>query len=148
MVKLRCYVRNKREKGDKGMKFTPERINQIEQSLIDGKVMQPGDHIQEYIQGDYWEKFLCFYSQIRGYYYFTNESVIFVGGLAGSTFWGVKYKNIKEMKKCNVAFFIPTGISITGYDEIKGKDVKYKLSVMKRQNWIDYIAQRANNTPV
>ena len=27
MVKLRCYVRNKREKGDKEMKFTPERIN-------------------------------------------------------------------------------------------------------------------------
>ena len=54
----------------------------------------------------------------------------------------------KGMKKCNVAFFIPTGISITGYDEIKGKDVKHKLSFMKRQNWIDYIAQKANNTPV
>ncbi|MCR5049405.1 MAG: hypothetical protein K6A37_10670 [Saccharofermentans sp.] len=39
--------------------------------------------------------------------------------------------------------FIPTGIRITFYDEKKGKDRKYKMSVMGRAKWLSFLGQNA-----
>ena len=82
-----------------------------------------------------------FFEQKRGNYFFTKDAVIFVSGY-GVNNVVMPYKNMKEMKKCFVGPFIPTGIKLSVVDE-KGKIKKHKLSVMKRGNWMEYIAKRA-----
>lgn len=67
--------------------------------------------------------------------------MIFISG------WGLEkivipYSKIKAMKKCFVGPFIPTGIKITALDE-SGKEKKYKFSVMKRNNWIEYLSGKS-----
>ena len=123
------------------MDLTPERKAEIEQNLIENELIKQGDHLVHSERGDYWEKLLCFYSQVRGYYYCTTECLVFVGGFAGSTFWSVRYKDIKKFEKCTVGPFIPTGIRITFYDEKMGKDRKYKMSVMGRAKWLSFLDQ-------
>jgi len=127
------------------MELSPERAAEIEQNLIENELMRQGDHITHSEKGDYWEKLLCFYTQVRGYYYCTEESLIFVGGFAGTTFWSVRYQDIKEFKKCAIGpliQFIPTGIRITFHDEKKGKDRKYKMSVLGRDKWMSFLGQK------
>jgi hypothetical protein len=81
------------------MDLTPERKAEIEQNLIENELMRQGDEIIHSENGDYWEKFLCFYMQTRGCYYCTKEALVFVGGFAGSTFWSVRYSDIKKYEK-------------------------------------------------
>lgn len=123
------------------MQLTPERKAEIEQNLIENELMRQGDEIIHSENGDYWEKFLCFYMQTRGCYYCTKEALVFVGGFAGSTFWSVRYSDIKKYEKCAVGPLIPiipTGVRITFYDEKKGKDRKYKMSVLGRAKWLEF----------
>lgn len=123
------------------MELSPERASEIEQNLIENELMRQGDHIVHSEKGDYWEKLLCFYSQVRGCYYCTKEALVFVGGFAGTTSWSVRYSDIKKYEKCTVGPFIPTGIRITFYDEKKGKDRKYKMSVLGRAKWLEFFGK-------
>lgn len=124
------------------MNLLKEKVDEIEKNLKEGKLIDEDDSIIEVEKGDYWEKFIFFNMQTRGYYYFTKKSIIFIGGALGNTQFVVNYKNIKEIKKCNVAFFIPTAIKITVYDEKKNKNKKYKLSLLKRDKWINFIEEQ------
>lgn len=124
------------------MNLLKEKVDEIEKNLKEGKLIDEDDSIIEVEKGDYWEKFLFFNMQTRGYYYFTKKSIIFIGGALGNTQFVVNYKNIKEIKKCNVAFFIPTAIKLTVYDEKKNKNKKYKLSLLKRDKWINFIEEQ------
>ena len=65
-----------------------------------------------------------------------------MGGALSSTLFNIRYKDIKEIKKCNVSLFIPSGIKITVFDEKKNKDKTYKLSILKRDMWIKFINDR------
>lgn len=124
------------------MNLLKEKVDEIEKNLKEGKLIDEDDSIIEVEKGDYWEKFIFFNMQTRGYYYFTKKSIIFIGGSLGNTQFVVNYKNIKEIKKCNVAFFIPTAIKLTVYDEKKNKNKKYKLSLLKRDKWINFIEEQ------
>ena len=118
-----------------------EELKEIEETLKEGKLIDNDESVIKVEKGDYWEKFLIFNSQVRGYYYFTQKRIIFFGGLAGSTQWNVKYKDIVDLKKCNVGLFIPTGIKLTYFNEKKNKNKSYKLSLLKRENWINFIKE-------
>lgn len=116
----------------------PEAYEQWKQNLIEFELWEEDEVIEEYIKGDYWD----FGSQKRGQYLFTNKKVVFVGW----TYWSVNYKDIKEVTKCNVGGLIPlipTGIKLTYFDEKKGKNKKYKMSVLKRKEWIEYLSKKA-----
>ena len=68
-----------------------------------------------------------------------------MGGLGGLTNFSVPYKNIKELKLCNIGGLIPiipTGIKVTYTDE-NGKNVKKKCSVMKRKDWLAYLQEKS-----
>ena len=39
---------------------------------------------------------------------------------------------------------MPTGIKLEVFDEEKGKLKKYKMSVLKRDKWVEYIKNKAN----
>jgi len=124
------------------MTLSKEKIEEIEKNLKDNKLMDKDDSVIIVEKGDYWEKVLFFNMQTRGFYYFTNKAIVFIGGALGNTQFKVKYKNIKEIKKCNVAFFIPTAIKLTVFNEKKNKNKKYKLSLLKRDKWINFIEQK------
>lgn len=124
------------------MNLSKEKIEEIENNLKEGKLIDEDDSVLVVEKGDYWEKFLFIRMQTRGFYYFTKKSIVFIGGALGSTQFVVNYKNIKEIKKCNVALFIPTAIKITVFNEKKNKNKKYKLSLLKRDKWINFIEEQ------
>ena len=100
------------------------------------ELLKEGDFIVEMVKGDYYS-----FGQNRGSYFFTNEALIFVSGF-GVTTAVLPYCNIKEIKKCFVGPFIPTGIKVTDFDEKKGKNKKHKLSVLGRKKWMEYLSQK------
>lgn len=109
-----------------------------EKTLKELKLMEEDDFIEEHTAGDYWH----FGTQTRGNYFFTKEKFIFVGGFGINNF-SMKYTDIKEIKKSMINFFIPTGITVTADNQKDGKTVKYKCSVMKRQNWMDLLSSKS-----
>lgn len=124
------------------MNYAPEKVAEFEEMLRTLELISADDHIVEIDKGDYWEKLLCFYSQVRGTYYYTNEAVCFVGGFAGSTNWSVKYKDLRKVEKCQISLFMPFGVRLSFYDEDKDKIRKYKMSVLKRDRWIAFLTER------
>lgn len=94
--------------------------------------------VEKEIKGDYWERALCFYSQKRGTFWFTDKRIIFRGGLATSL--DIPYSEMKEVKTCNVGDFVqimPTGIKVSTQ---KGKS--YKLSVLGRKEILAFIEKK------
>lgn len=124
------------------MAIKKEDILEIEKSLKDASLIEKSDTLEMFQKGDYWERILFINSQIRGYYYFTKKSIVFIGGALGSTKWVVPYESIKELKKCKIALFMPTGIKIEYYDETKSKLKKYKMSILKRDKWFEFIKDK------
>ncbi len=109
-----------------------------EKSLRDREVWEEGEVVEYHAQGDYWS----FMNQSRGNVVFTNQKIVFLG-------WSTRifpYCDIRNVEKCNVGGLpiMPTGIKLTVFDPTTGKETKHKLSVMKRKEWIKYIAQKAN----
>lgn len=110
--------------------------NEWEKTLKEMDLLKEGDSIVEIVKGDYYS-----FGQNRGSYFFTNEALIFVSGF-GVTSVVLPYRNVKEIKKCFVGPFIPTGIKVTVFDEKKGKNKKHKLSLLGRKKWMEYLSQK------
>ena len=105
--------------------------------------MSEEDNLVEHTKGDLWE---MVFSQVSGNFLFTDKNFVFVGGLMGSTNFCIAYDKITGIKKCNVGGtipLIPTGIKIT-YTNEKGKPAKKVCSVLKRNNWIEFLSKKCN----
>lgn len=77
--------------------------------------------------------------QIAGKVYFTDQRVVFLAsGLIGtkSVSWEIEMRDIAKSEKCTTPPFFPFGIRIT----MKNGD-KYKLSILKRNKYADWISQ-------
>ncbi|MCM1182489.1 MAG: hypothetical protein NC337_03840 [Roseburia sp.] len=118
-----------------------QKREELEKSLREAGLMEETDSIESETKGDYW----TFGSQTRGSFIFTKEKFIFIGGLGMNNF-ALKYSDIKGIKKSMINFFIPTGVTVTALDPESGKEKKYKCSVMKRAEWMEYLGKRANIT--
>ena len=119
------------------MALTEKKKNEWIETLREVELLGETETFEEHTQGDYW--FLN--SQTRGNIFFTADRMIFISG------WGfekivIHYSDIRAMKKCFIGLFIPTGIKITALNE-NGKEKNYKLSVMKRNDWINFISQKS-----
>lgn len=100
--------------------------------------LQEGEVVEKEMKSDYWEKTLCFYSQKRGKYWFTNQRIIFRGGFA--TTLDIPYSEIDSVQLCNIGGFvqlIPTGIKVTLKD---GRP--HKLSVTKRKEILAFLQSK------
>ena len=124
------------------MGHPPMNANEKFASLKEISLIGSDEVLEAAERGDYYERMLCFYNQVRGAYYFSNKSVSFMGGFAGTVNWTVKYPDIKRIKKCPVGLFLPFGIKVYYYDENKGKDRSYKMSVLNRQTWINFLEDK------
>jgi len=121
------------------MALSKEAYEVWENNLKELNLLEAGEVIEEYVKGDYWE-FLG--GQTRGQYLFTSQKVIFISGY-GFKQVVIKYSDIKEIKKCMIGPFIPTGIKLTVFNEEKGKNVKHKFSLMKRNDWMNLLASKS-----
>ncbi len=77
--------------------------------------------------------------QISGKAYFTDQRIVFLAsGLVGtaSVSWEIEMKDIASFKTCIIPPFFPFGIMITMKD-----GSQYKLSIMKRGKYVDWISR-------
>lgn len=103
--------------------------------MADALELNDGEVVEKEMKSDYWEKTLCFYSQKRGKYWFTNQRIIFRGGFA--TVLDIPYSEIESVQLCNIGGLvqiIPTGIKVT----LKSGKT-YKLSVTKRKEILAFL---------
>lgn len=80
--------------------------------------------------------------QVSGKYYFTDKIIAFLAsGLIGteSVSWEVEMKDIEKVKACLTLPFFLFGILII----MKNGD-KYKLSILKRKKYYDWIEEHIN----
>lgn len=120
------------------MKFTEEEIKDIEKSLLENNYFEADEHLVEFTLGDFYE---FGFSQVRGRYYFSDRRIVFQGF---GTDFNIKFADIQEVKPCLVGPFLPFGIKIKALDPVKNKVRSYKLSVLKRKVWIDFINEKVN----
>lgn len=76
---------------------------------------------------------------VAGKMYFTDQRVVFLAqGLIGTDkmSWGIEMKDIAAVKACIAPPFFPIGMRL-----ILKNGEKYKLSIMKRNKYIDWISQ-------
>jgi len=77
--------------------------------------------------------------QISGKTYFTDQRIVFLAsGLIGtaSVSWEIEMKDIQSVKTCTTPPCFPFGILITMKD-----GGTYKLGIMKRDKYVDWISQ-------
>ncbi len=77
--------------------------------------------------------------QISGKTYFTDQRVVFLAsGLIGtaSVSWEIEMKDIQSVETCTTPPCFPFGILITMKD-----GEKYKLGIMKRGKYVDWLSQ-------
>lgn len=121
------------------MSFTKEAQEKWKGTLKELELLEDGEVIEEFVSGDYWR---TFGGQISGQYFFTNQKVIFIAGFGLKTVV-IRYSDIKEIKKCMISMFIPTGIKVTTINQENGKEETHKLSLMKRANWINLMSAKS-----
>ena len=80
--------------------------------------------------------------QVSGKIYFTDQRIVFLAsGLIGadSVSWEIEMRDIQSVKTCMTPPCFPFGILITMKD-----GGKYKLGIMKRSKYIDWISQHSS----
>ena len=94
----------------------------------------------ERVTGDCWKSPKQTISrQVSGKVYFTDQHIAFMAsGLIGteSVSWEIEMKDIQSVKTCMTPPFFPFGVLITMKD-----GEKYKLALMKRGKYVDWISQ-------
>lgn len=101
--------------------------------------LRNGEEIIEEKKGDTWKTpEMPYRKQISGRFYFTNQRVAFRtwGPFQSSAAYDIEYKDIAELNKFSINFFIKTGIKIIMKDGLV-----YKISVMKRNKYIEIITR-------
>ncbi len=121
------------------------KIEKQKKKLVELGVIDPEDTLVDFVQASYMERLIGNTGKWKqGWVYFTEERlVVFTGVLEENII--IPYKNISRLEKCSQGLF-PIGISITHRKIKNGKAVTDKISMMKRDKWLDFIAERAGIT--
>lgn len=122
------------------MKLPEAKVKELEQWLVENKLMDTGDYLEDTVKGDYYPIYI---NQVRGNYYFTNQRIVFYSGMFGTSTFSIKYSDIKAIKKSFIGPLMPFGITITAFDSGKGKDKKYKLSLQSRKKWLELFSSKS-----
>lgn len=123
------------------MALKEKQKNEWIQTLKDLKLIDEDDTILEHVAGDYWKAELLGKTQKRGNIFFTNQKLIFVSGF-GLDNLAIPYSSINSIEKCNISLFLKTGIKVNVSEDDNVKS--YILSVMKRDNWIEFLNSKCN----
>ena len=116
------------------------KLEKQKQNLVKIGVMEESDTLIDFFQAGYMERLIgkcCRWE--KGWAYFTEERLIVITGLLEENIV-IPYQNIRAMEKCSQGI-APIGIAIT-YENMEGKIVTDKLSLMKREQWMSFMAER------
>lgn len=116
------------------------KLEKQKKNLVKGGLMDESDTLVDFLQASYLERLIGKWGQWKkGWAYFTEERLIVTTGLLEENLV-IPYRNIQSMEKCSQGI-IPIGIAIT-YENLKGEVVTDKLSMMKREHWMSFMAER------
>ena len=116
------------------------KLEKQKKNLVKGGLMDESDTLVDFLQASYLERLIGKLGQWKkGWAYFTEERLIVTTGLLEENLV-IPYRNIQSMEKCSQGI-IPIGIAIT-YENLKGEVVTDKLSMMKREHWMSFMAER------
>lgn len=116
------------------------KLEKQKKNLVKGGLMDESDTLVDFLQASYLERLIGKWGQWKkGWAYFTEERLIVTTGLLEENLV-IPYRNIQSMEKCSQGI-IPIGIAIT-YENLKGEVVTDKISMMKREHWMSFMAER------
>ena len=116
------------------------KLEKQKKNLVKGGLMDESDTLVDFLQASYLERLIGKWGQWKkGWAYFTEERLIVTTGLLEENLV-IPYRNIQSMEKCSQGI-IPIGIAIT-YENFKGEVVTDKISMMKREHWMSFMAER------
>lgn len=111
-------------------------------NLVKAGLMNQEDTIIECLQANYMERLIGKIGQWKqGWVYFTQERCICPTGILDNDIV-IPYKNIRELGKCSQGLF-PMGITITHENSETGELMTDKLSMTKREKWLDFLAEKS-----
>jgi len=116
------------------------KLEKQKQNLVKIGVMEESDALIDFFQAGYMERLIGRWGRWKkGWAYFTEERLIVITGLLEENIV-IPYQNIRAMEKCSQGI-VPIGIAVT-YENMEGKIVTDKLSLMKREQWMSFMAER------
>ena len=118
------------------------KIEKQKQKLVELGIMEPEDTLVEFFQASYVERLIGKMGKWKqGWAYFTEERLIVITGLLEENMV-IPYRTIRELGKCSQSL-LPIGISITHENPETGKTVTDRVSMMKRDKWLEFLAQKS-----
>lgn len=121
------------------------KLEKQKKNLVELGVMEETDNLIDFLQASYVERLIGKWGQWKkGWAYFTEERLIVITGVLEENMV-IPYQNIRKLEKCSQGI-LPMGIAVTYENMESGKTVTDKISVMKRNQWIAFMAEKAHIT--
>lgn len=113
------------------------RLEKQKKNLVESGLMSQEDTLVDFLQASYVDR----KTWKQGWAYFTQERLIVITGLLNNNIV-IPYQTITELGKCSQSL-LPMGIVITHKDAETGAVVTDKISLMKREKWLEFLAGKA-----
>ena len=121
--------------------MTEAKLEKQKKKLVELGVMQQEDTLIHFAQANYVEQLIGKFGQWKqGWAYFTQQRLIIITGLLEDNIV-IPYASIRNLEKSNQGLF-PIGITIT-YENTDGKPATAKMSLMKRNKWIEFLQEKS-----
>ncbi|MBP3702866.1 MAG: hypothetical protein J6I65_03665 [Lachnospiraceae bacterium] len=110
-----------------------------EEVLKELNLMEANDTVEDAVMANNREMM----SWYKGNLIFTKERIVFYSGALGTSTFSIKYSDIRTIGKCMVSGFVPMGIKLEVFDPEKNKEVNHRISVSKRNKWIELLTSKS-----
>jgi len=121
------------------------KLEKQKNNLVKLGVMEESDQLVDFFQASYVERLVGKFGKWQqGWAYFTEERLIVITGMLDENIV-IPYKNIRSLEKCSQGV-AQIGIAITYENMENGETVSDKVSMMKRDQWMQFMAEKANIT--
>lgn len=122
--------------------MTEAKLEKQKNKLVELGVMQQEDTLINFLQANYVEQLIGKFGQWKqGWAYFTQQRLIIITGLMDDNIV-IPYESIRNLEKSNQGLF-PMGINIT-YENESGTSVTAKISISKRNKWIEFLQEKSH----
>lgn len=122
--------------------MSASKLEKQQAKLVELGAMEQGDTLIDFLQASYVERLVGKMGRWKqGWAYFTEEQLIVTTGLLEENLI-IPYKTIRELGKCSQSL-MPIGIVITHEDAKTGETVTDRVSMMKRDRWMKFMADKA-----